>query len=360
MEPGLEQGEAVEHAYLINHVVMAQGEQPRERLQRTIHAHNGEGRTCHRKTQHSPKRADTHRHAQGRRESESEDAKALGGKHLENGKNHKHIGAVMGEPEDYKHIELVAEYQGQPDNRLRQELAYQRDYHAIISHGKPLPTLVELKLHAKRIGRNQEYEKHHYSWHEHGTEIRVVIGPWIAYLMEVDAYGLKKGHNLTLSIATGTHGGLTNGRRTKIGDGLEVFHQQRARHDAGQVVIVGYLRLAGRQQVVGSALGDIEEGVDLVLLNSTPGLGHTGVTGHHLRALEAIQATDERAGGRGIVEIDHTHWHILRQSVVHKRCKEYHRQDWENHHAEDVDRIVDHNLHLAQRHLPDHFQTFHV
>ena len=39
VEPSLEQGESVENTYLIDHVVMAQGEQPRERLQCTIHAH---------------------------------------------------------------------------------------------------------------------------------------------------------------------------------------------------------------------------------------------------------------------------------------------------------------------------------
>ena len=55
----------------------------------------------------------------------------------------------MGEPEDAEHVELVEEYQRQPDECLGKELTNDGNYNAVIGHGKPLLTSIELQLHTK-------------------------------------------------------------------------------------------------------------------------------------------------------------------------------------------------------------------
>ena len=69
----------------------------------------------------------------------------------------------------------------------------------------------------------------------------------------------------------GPHGGLPYSCRAEGGDGLQILHQQRTRHDRGEVVIIRDLRTAGREQLFCRALGDVEESVDLVLLNGATG-----------------------------------------------------------------------------------------
>ena len=60
MEPRVDKRVAIKHRNLIKHVVMAQGEEPRKRLQRCVHTHHWEGGTCHRETEHTPQGTDTH------------------------------------------------------------------------------------------------------------------------------------------------------------------------------------------------------------------------------------------------------------------------------------------------------------
>ena len=64
VEPRINEREAVEHRDLIEHVIMPQGEEPRHGLDGRIHTHHRKSETRQRETEHSPERADTHRHTE--------------------------------------------------------------------------------------------------------------------------------------------------------------------------------------------------------------------------------------------------------------------------------------------------------
>ena len=98
--------------------------------------------------------------------------------------------------------------------------------------------------------------------------------------MQIDTDGLKECHHLFLRIALGTHRGLPHGSRTKVGDGLQIFHQQRTRHHRGHIIIIGYLRPATGEQLIGGSLGNIEKRIDLVLMNGATSLSHRWIMSH--------------------------------------------------------------------------------
>ena len=170
---------------------MAQGEEPRHSLNRTVHCHHREGGASQREAEYGPERAYTHGHAQGRHQSEGEDTKADGGKHLKHSEQHDAPPTTqMGEVEYMIDIELVEEYQYEEDKCLRQELAKDGYHDTVISHTQPLLSSLELQLHTQRISRDEEHEEHHDTRHEDGGEIEVVISPGIGHLMEVETDGL--------------------------------------------------------------------------------------------------------------------------------------------------------------------------
>ena len=178
--------------------------------------------------------------------------------------------------------------------------------------------------------------------------------------MEIDTDRLQERLYLFGGIALGPHRGLSYGRRAEGGDGLQILHQQRTRHDRGEVVIIRDLRTAGREQLFCRALGDVEESVDLVLLNGMASLSDTRITSHHLRALEAVETTDDAAGGGCIIEVDDTDRHILRQSLVHQRSEEQQREERKDQHAEAVNAILQKNLAFTLRNRPDVYQVSHL
>jgi hypothetical protein len=92
-----------------------------------------------------------------------------------------------------------------------------------------------------------------------------------------------------------------------------------------------------------------------------------GVTGgsdgrimrHHVGALETVEPTNQRTGGGGIVEIDHAHGHLLRQTLVEQRREEQQRQQRKHDHPEEVEGILSPNLQRALRNRPDVDQVPH-
>ena len=98
--------------------------------------------------------------------------------------------------------------------------------------------------------------------------------------MEVNANGLKKSLYLLRGIPLGPHRGLPYCGRTEVGDGLQILHQQRSRHDGSHVVIIRDLRLATSKQVVRRSMWDIEKRIDFISLDGLTGCGHTRIVGN--------------------------------------------------------------------------------
>ena len=89
---------------------MTQGEQPRKRLQRCVHAHHREGGACHRQTEYGPQRTDTHRHTERGHQTKNKDTEADGTEHLEEGQTSDlPQTSLMGEIQDAIDIVLVEE-----------------------------------------------------------------------------------------------------------------------------------------------------------------------------------------------------------------------------------------------------------
>ena len=103
----------------------------------------------------------------------------------------------------------------------------------------------------------------------------------------------------------------------------------------------------------GGAIKSIDEKFSVNTVNGTSGISHTGIASHHARVLESIETAHQTTRGRGIVKIDHTYRHILRQTLVHQRREEDHRQERKRHHAEAVNVILTKNATLAPCYLPD-------
>ena len=139
---------------------------------------------------------------------------------------------------------------------------------------------MELEFGSDAIGGDEEDEEEEDAGDDEGGEIDVVIDPGIAHGMEVDGNGLEEGLDLPVGIAAGLHGGLSDGCGAEGGDGLEVAHEEGSGGVVDAAVIIRHFGLSGRQEVVGGSLGDIEEGVDLVLLDGLARLGGVGVVGH--------------------------------------------------------------------------------
>ena len=223
MEPSVDQREAVEHRNLIQHIIMTQGEEPRERLYRRVHAHHGEGGTGQREAEYTPQRTNAHRHAQRRQQSENKDAEADGGQHLQHSQQDDcpHT-PFMSEVEHMVDIEFVEKYQHEEHHGLGDELAQDSHHDIAVGFRNQFLAAIELQLHTEGIGRDKEHEKHHHTRHENGGEIHIVVAPGIGYLMKVDADGLQERLYLLRRKALGTHRGLTHRCGAKRSDGLQM------------------------------------------------------------------------------------------------------------------------------------------
>lgn len=60
----------------------------------------------------------------------------------------------------------------------------------VASHLHPLLGPMKLQFGTDRVGSEQEDENHQNTWHHGCAQIHIVVGPRIAYLVEVDDDGL--------------------------------------------------------------------------------------------------------------------------------------------------------------------------
>ena len=102
----------------------------------------------------------------------------------------------MGEVQYAKHVKLEQVEDGEEYQRLWQQLA--DESHMGIASGQhhPFARASELEFGTNRVGGDEEDEKHQHARHHYGTEIDVVIGPRIAYHVQVYGDGLEKGFYL--------------------------------------------------------------------------------------------------------------------------------------------------------------------
>ena len=356
VEPGYLHGVAIEDVELVDHVIVAEGEELGKGDDGLVHGHEGEGCAAGGETEHAPEGADTHGHAEGGHEAEDENAEALGGEDGEKAEEHDEPRAAgVGEIEVAEEVPEVAVEDGEPDEGLGEELAYHGGIDVASGELHEFVGTVELEFGTDAIGGDEEDEEEDDARDEEGGEIDVVVDPRVAHGMEVDGDGLEEGADLTVGEAAGLHGGLSDGCGAEGGDGLEVAHEEGSGGVIDAAVIIRHFGLSGRQEVVGGSLGDIEEGVDLVLLDGLSGFGEVGVVGHDAGCLEGIETADEGAGGGGVVEIDHADGHLLGLSAMEHRGEEEDGEDGEDNHAEQVNRCVYQDAALALRHSENPF-----
>ena len=77
---------------------------------------------------------------------------------------------------------------------------------------------------------------------------------------------------------------------------------------------------------------------------------------HHLRRLERVEQTCQLARRGGVVEIYHTHGHILRLPFVHERREEHRDEHGEEQHRKQVHAVGCHTSAFA---LGDKQKSFH-
>ena len=219
---------------------------------------------------------------------------------------------------------------------------------------EPFLRAVELQLRTDAIGRDEEDEQHQHAGHQHSGKVDVIVSGGIGYLVQVDGDGLQESLDLFVSIAASPHGGLSDGRRAQHGNGLQVAIEQSARYHRRHRVIKGYLGLTAAQQVVGSAFGNVEESIYLILLDGLTRGTHRREVGNDAAGLEGVQPADDTARRRRIVQIHHTDGHLHGLSLLHHGSEEQHHSHRKHHHAEKIDGVVADDVALTQGNVEKH------
>ena len=140
-------------------------------------------------------------------------------------------------------------------------------------------------------------------------------------------------------------------RTTERGDGLQVSEKERASRQRHTAIVERNLRLLGSHQSCFRAFGDVEEGIDVVLLDGMASLSHILVMCHHLGGLEGIELVNQLSGGRRVVLVNDTHRHVGRHSASHQGGEENHHHDREEYHAEPVDGILPHDAAFSEGYM---------
>ena len=332
---------------------MAQGEEPRKRLESGIHSHHGECRSHHREAEHCPQRAHTHRHAHRRQQREHEYAKALSRQHRQDSKQEDDVpSALVRKSHHAIYINKVANHHQQTQYGLRQHLADKGNEDVAVGLFEPLVRTLKFQFGAYRVGCEDEDEEEHHSRDEHRREIGIVVGVGIAYAMQFDLDGLEQRHNLTLCHTHSLEFGFCHTCISEGGDGLEVAHEQRTSREERHGVIEGNPRLATCQHIGGTIARKIYEGIYLASLQCLACGSHIGITRLDMSVLEGIERAHHLARHRRIVEIDNTHRHFGRLSLPHQCGEKYHHQQGKHHQTGYIKPIVAHKSHFALNNFP--------
>jgi hypothetical protein len=120
VEHSIAHRETIEDVHLVNHIIVAHREELSDGLDWRIHGEEWIGGSTDGETHHAPKRTDTHRHAQGRHQSEGKDTEALTGQYAQNAQQYD--GRCTSRMREFQYIidvELEEQEDAQEDERLR-------------------------------------------------------------------------------------------------------------------------------------------------------------------------------------------------------------------------------------------------
>ena len=327
---------------------MAHREELSDGLDWRIHGEEWIGGSADGETHHAPKRTDTHRHAQGRHQSEGKDTEALAGQYAQNAQQYDGCcTSRMRESQYIIDVELEEQEDAQEDERLRKHLAGDGEIRIVVRHSHPVFCPVEFQLRSYRIRCNQEDEQHDESRHHHARQIIVVVGVRVAYHVQIHGDRLQEGHDFIVRLSQCRQLRHTCCSSSQGGNGLQIPEEQGACCQRNAAVVEGNLRLSGSHQSCLCSVRNHQEGIDFVLLDSMSCLGYVFIVSHHLGGLESVELMHQLAGGMRIVLVNDAHRHIRRHTSLHQGSEENHHHDGEDDHAEEIDGILPHDAALS-------------